>query len=223
MRPQLRTYLLVAFLLLFINFPLAQSTWTRWQVERNGEPTAATLVEHEVLGSAEDPRYWVSYRVSPPMDDEQAPLVRRVDKSSYDKAVETGQVSVLVRDDNVATSRAEGQVAGRAGLLVALALNLLLLAYAGVLWRFGSRWRRPAMLVTVRIEATQNVVSGEGDPVVEEGASKADPVLVRGIVEEITDHDVVLRLPDRSVIAVLDGHLVRVADGELGEVRGRYL
>lgn len=216
MRTPLRTYLLVGFLLLLINFPLAQSNWTRWQVERHGEPTTATLVEHEVLGSADDPRYWVSYRVLPPMDDQATPLVRRVDQAAYDAAVDSGQVTVLVRDGDLATSRAEGQVVGRAGLVIALGLNLLMLAYGLVLWRFGSRRRLP----TLRVEAVEDVIPAEGKTLIDESDG---PVLVRGTIGEITDHDVVLDIGSRSVIVVLDGHRVLVADGELAQVRGHYL
>ena len=207
---------MLGLVVLLINLPLVHSTWTRWQVERNGSDVTATLVDNDVLGAADDPAYWISYLLPSDIDPDQLEWAREVDKSAYDAAVASGTVTVRVLDGNPVTSRAEGQVVGRAGLIATLIADLLLVAFLWVLWRFG-RYGRPEVL---RLEALGDVVAGADDPGVEE---QDGVVHVTGALTEATDHDVVLDAAGRRVVVVLDGRAVLAAPGDRVSVRGRVL
>ena len=207
---------MLGLVVLMINLPLVHSTWTRWQVERNGTDVTATLVDDDVLGSDDDPAYWISYTLPAEIDPDQQEWAREVDKAAYDAAVASGTVTVRVLDGNPVTSRAEGQVVGSAGLVATLIADLLLAAFLLVLWRFG-RYGRPEVL---RLEALGDVVAGADDP----GVDEEDGVVhVTGALTEATDHDIVLDAAGRRVVVVLDGRAVLAAPGERVSVRGRRL
>ena len=205
---------MLGLVVLMINLPLVHSTWTRWQVERNGSDVTATLVDHDVLGAADDPAYWISYTLPSDIDPDQLEWAREVDKAAYDAAVASGRVTVRVLDDNPVTSRAEGQVVGRAGLVATLVADLLLLGFLWVLWRYGRYGRRPEVL---RLEALGDVVADADAPGVEE---QDGIVHVTGALTEATDHDVVLDAAGRRVVVVLDGRAVLAAPGERGQRAG---
>jgi hypothetical protein len=213
---RVRSWLMLGLVVLMINLPLVHSTWTRWQVDRNGSDVTATLVDNDVLGADDDPAYWIAYTLPRDIDPDQLEWAREVDKATYDEAVASGTVTVRVLDGNPVTSRAEGQVVGTAGLVATLVADLLLVAFLWVLWRFG-RYGRPEVL---RLEALGDVVAGAADP----GVDEQDGVVsVTGALTETTDHDVVLDAAGRRVVVVLDGRAVLAAPGERVSVRGRRL
>lgn len=218
-----KTRLVLILLVLFLNLPLAHSTWTRYQVERNGDEVAAAVVEDEVLGDGSDPAYWIRYRlpesaVAEDTDESLLEQNREVTRTTYDDAVAQGRIAVLVLDGEPLTSRAVGQVTAYAGVWFTLIADILLIGFLLVLWRFG-RYGRPEVL---RLEALGDVRAGAGD----RGVSEADDtgiVEVTGDVVEVTEHDVVLDAAERRVVVVLDGRAVLVAPGERAVVSGRRL
>ena len=109
----------------------------------------------------------------------------------------------------------EGQYVSRAGLYITLAADLLIVALVLLLWRFG-RYGRPGPL---RLEAVGDVTMAEPGDAIEEDPSGT--VTVRGEVQEIDGHVVVLDTGSRRAVVVVDGHDVRVEVGQQGQVPGR--
>ena len=215
MSTRLKSVLWLVLLVVVINMPLVQSTLTRRNVEQNGTEVTATLVEHDVLGDASDPAYWISYRLPKDVDPDQLPWAREVERTAYDEAVASGQVTVRMIEGSPETARVEGQYVSRAGLYITLAADLLILALVLLLWRFG-RYGRPEPL---RLEAVGDVTMAEPGDAIEEDPSGT--VTVRGEVQEIDGHVVVLDTGSRRAVVVVDGHEVRVEVGQQGQVPGR--
>jgi len=212
---RLKSILWLVLLVVVINLPLAQSTLTRRNVEQNGTVVTASLVDHDVLGDAGDPAYWISYRLPEDVDPDQVPWPREVERATYDEAVATGQVTVRVLEGSPASSRVEGQYVSRAGLYLTLAADLVILLLVLLLWRFG-RYGRPEPL---RLEAVGDVTTAEPGEAIEEDPSGT--VVVRGEVEEIDGHVVVLDTGSRRAVVVVDGHAVLVEVGQQAQVPGR--
>lgn len=215
MSTRLKSILWLVLLVVVINMPLVQSTLTRRNVEQNGTEVTATLVEHDVLGDASDPAYWISYRLPKDVDPDRLPWAREVERTAYDEAVASGQVTVRVIEGSPETARVEGQYVSRAGLYMTLGADLLILALVLLLWRFG-RYGRPEPL---RLEAVGDVTTAEPGDAIEEDPSGT--VTVRGEVQEIDGHVVVLDTGSRRAVVVVDGHEVRVEVGQQGQVPGR--
>ena len=138
-----------------------------------------------------------------------------MERAAYDEAVASGQVTVQVIEGSPETARVEGQYVSRAGLYITLAADLLILALVLLLWRFG-RYGRPGPL---RLEAVGDVTMAEPGDAIEEDPSGT--VTVRGEVQEIDGHVVVLDTGSRRAVVVVDGHEVRVEVGQQGQVPGR--
>ncbi len=161
MSRRVRSWLMLALVVLMINLPLVHSTWTRWQVERNGSDVTADPRRQRRARRRRRPGV-LDLLHAPPndIDPDQLEWAREVEKAAYDDAVASGTVTVRVLDGNPVTSRAEGQVVGTAGLVATLVADLLLVAFLWVLWRFG-RYGRPEVL---RLEALGDVVAERGRP-----------------------------------------------------------
>ncbi len=218
-----KSRLVLVLLVLFLNLPLAHSTWTRYRVQSSGEQVTATVVEDEVLGDESDPAYWIRYRlpesaVRDGTDDALLEQNREVTREVYDEAVSAQRIGVRVLDGQPLTSRAAGQVTAYAGLWFTLVADLLLLGFLFVLWRFG-RFGRPELL---RLEAVGDVRTSSGEPAVVD-EDDTGVIEVTGDVVEVTDHDVLLLAGRRRVVVVLDGRAVLAGPGERATARGRLL
>lgn len=212
----------LVLLVFLINFPLVQSALTRRDVERSGADVTATLVDHEVLGTSDDPQYWISYRLPTSIDPDQDVWPRELERSAYDEVVAAGRLTVRAIEGEPVSVRVPGQVVSRAGLVATLVADLLVLGFVLVLWRFG-RYGRPERTrpETIRLEAIGDV--REGGPVVSVDEDASGTVVVRGTLTEVTDHEVVLEVGRGRVVVVLDGHRVLADLHSPAEVPGRRL
>lgn len=212
---RLKSALLIVVLLVMINLPLVHSVWTSWQVERNGVDVTATLVGHQVLGSADDPAYWLTYRLPEDLDARQASA--RVTREAYDAAVAADAVQVRVLPDRTVAATVEGEVHSSLGWILTLTVDALLLTL--VLWvaRTG-RYRRGGVR---RIEAVSDVgVTAEPVGIDED---EAGIVTIRGELVTGDEHEVELDVAGERVIVVLDGHAVSAPVPGPARVRGRWL
>ena len=152
---------MLSLVVLMINLPLVHSTWTRWQVERNGTDVTATLVDNDVLGGADDPAYWISYTLPSDIDPDQLEWAREVEKAAYDAAVASGT------RHRPRARRQPGDLARRGagrrhvpGWWPPWSPTCCCVGFLWVLWRFG-RYGRPELL---RLEALGDVVAGATTP-----------------------------------------------------------
>lgn len=135
MRISRSSWALIAVMVVLVNMPLVQSTWTRADVERNGVDVVADVTETRNLGTAAEPSWWLAYRLPEALDTEQLSWPAEVDASTYDKAAEAGTVPVRVLEGKPEAAIIEGQVRHRAGLYITLVIDALLLALLLLLWR----------------------------------------------------------------------------------------
>jgi hypothetical protein len=187
---------LVAFIAFLVNFPLLNSTYLGWQVERSGVDVVAEVTEtREVSGDL-----LVVFTV--PGEGEREPFddaVAQVDEATYVEARRTGELDVRVLPDDGGAFTVEGQVTSRLGLVVTLLADLFLVAMVVLMLRF-----RSALRVELVLRATEDL---ERCP----PGSRLDRIaglryVVSGEVAELGDDEVVLDLGDRRVRVLLDGY-----------------
>lgn len=187
---------LIAFIGFLINFPMAHSTYLRWQVERSGVDVVAEVTETDEVGGD----LLVVFTV--PGDGRREPFegaVAEVDAATYDEARASQQLEVRVLPDDGGTFIVEGQVTSRLGLLVTVLADVFLAAMVVLMLRF-----RAVMRVELVLRAIQDL---ERCP----PGSRLDRLsglryVVVGEVAELGDDEIVLDLGDRLVRVQLDGY-----------------
>ena len=207
--------MLIVAVLALVNLPLVHSTWTRFDVERNGVDVVAEVTEADNLGTADEPSWWLGYVLPEEIDAKQSQWTAEVEAAAYDKATDDGTVPVRVLEGQPATAIVEGQVHSSAGLILTLIVDAALLLMAFLIWRFRGRgWRD-----VVTVEALEGVAPARP------GVSWVDlddgTVRVAGEVIERNDHEVMLDLGERLVRVVLDGHANPVDHQQPATVRAR--
>ncbi|HET7196412.1 MAG TPA: hypothetical protein VFI99_15610, partial [Nocardioides sp.] len=110
--------LMVVVLVAFINLPVLHSTWTRWQVQRNGTDTVAQVVDTRVLGDEADPNYWLVFRFSEDIDPQQLPWSAQVEREVFQEADAEGSVDVRVLESRPAAHIVEGQIRNPLGWII---------------------------------------------------------------------------------------------------------
>ena len=215
-RPRPKAVLLVLLLVTMINLPIVHSTWTRWKVERSGTDVTAPVVGHDVLGSADDPEYYVSFRLSREIDPDQHAWPVQLDKASYDEAVASRTLDVRVLPDQPSAYSVDGQVTGRLGLVITLLADLALLVMVALAWRF-----RGSLRPQLRAVATGDVERCKPGSALDK--LEGDLYLIRGEVSAIEADEIVLDHGDRSVVVALDGHHNPIGHQQPAQVRGRLI
>ena len=216
-RRRLKVWLLLALVLLVVNLPVVHSAWLRSQVERDGVDVTAEVIDEREVGDD----HFLAFRLpdqvaGQTLSDDDRSWTAQVDGSTYDEATRRRTVEVRVLPDRPAAYEVEGQVRSRAGLVVALGVDVLVGLMALLLWRFGSRLRPRLVL-----RATGDVERCAPGSLLER--DEDDEYLVRGEVAEIDGDEVVLDLGDRQVLVHLDGHRNPVGYQQSAQVRGRMV
>jgi hypothetical protein len=209
--------LLVVVLVAFINLPVLHSTWTRWQVERNGTDTVAEVVDTRILGEDADPSYWLVFRFPESIDPDRLEWSAQVDRETFEEASAEKSVEVRVLEDRPAAHSVEGQIRNPLGLIITLVADAILLLILLLAWRARGR-RRP---VPIRIAAIGDVERCPPGAVLEQ--IEGDLVLVRGEVTGIDGDEIVMDAGERDVLVILDGHQNPVGYQQPAEVRGRII
>jgi hypothetical protein len=214
-----RGILLVVLVVLFVNLPLVQSTWTRWRVDTAGTDVTAEVTGDRVLRDGDEQRYWLGFRFPEEVDPEGAQWSAEVDEATYDEAVDSGEIEARVLPDRPSAYRVEGQVRRPTGLITTLVADAVLLVVGLLVWRSRRRTRGlGGGLVLTAVEDLR-----PGPPGAELKQVEGDLHTVRGVVWRVSDDEVVLDLGDREVRVLLDGHDNPIDSGEPAEVRGRLL
>lgn len=122
-----------------VNLPLVHSTWTSARVDREGVDVTAELVGSRVLGRGDDARYWVSYRLPDDIDPGGGAWPAEVERATYDRIQESGEVRVRVLRDNPAAADVQGEVSRRAGTWSTLVVDAVLAVLVVLFWRHRRR------------------------------------------------------------------------------------
>lgn len=209
--------LLVVVLVAFINLPVLHSTWTRWQVERDGTEVAARVLDSRVLGDEDEPSHWLSFRFPQDIDPDQVSWTAQVDRETFEEASAERSVQVRVLEERPSAYIVEGQVRNRLGLLITVVADVILFLILLMVWRNRGRTRA----VPIRIAAIGDVERCPPGGMVEQ--IEGDLYRVRGEVTGIDGDEIVLDAGERDVLVVLDGHHNPVGYQQPGEVRGRLV
>jgi hypothetical protein len=209
--------LLVVVLVAFINLPVLHSTWTRWQVQRNGTDTVADVADTRVLGDEADPSYWVVFRFPEDIDPDQFAWSAQVERDVFQEADAEGSIDVRVLESRPAAYIVEGQIRNPLGWIITLIADAIILAILLLAWRSRGR-ARP---VPIRIAAIGDVERCPPGAVLEQ--IEGDLYLVRGEVTGIDGDEIVVDAGERDVLVILDGHQNPVGYQQPAEVRGRII
>jgi hypothetical protein len=210
--------LLVVVLIGFINLPVLHSTWTRWQVERNGTDTTAELVPERtrVLGADDDPAYWVTFRFDESIDPDRLEWPAQVDQEAFEEARAQGSVDVRVLEDRPAAHIVEGAVRNPLGYIITIVADVVLLAILLLVRR--ARPRRPVPIRVAAIGDVERCPPGQALEQIE-----GDLYLVRGEVTGLDGDEIVVDAGERDVLVILDGHHNPVGYQQPAQVRGRLV
>lgn len=212
MKRRTRYVLVLVLAAVLVNLPLLHSTWTDQRVERSGIEVQATVVDHRTVGG----QHLVSFTFPESVDPDQRTWQADVESSTYDDAVDTGELGVRVLQDDPAAYRVDGQVRSNALLVMTLLADVVLVLAALLLWRLGGR-RRP-QLRAIAMEDVERCAPGTALDRLE-----GETFLIRGEVSAIEPGQIVLELGDRSVLVHLDGHLNVVGHQQPAQVRARLV
>jgi hypothetical protein len=208
--------LLVVVLIGFINLPVLHSTWTRWQVQRNGTDTTAEVVDTRVLGAEDDPSYWLVFRFDEDIDPSQTPWTAQVDQDTFEEARAADTLDVRVLEDRPAAHIVEGAIRNPLGYIITIVADAVLLAILLLVRR--ARPRRPVPIRVAAIGDVERCPPGQALEQIE-----GDLYLVRGEVTGFDGDEIVVDAGERDVLVILDGHHNPVGYQQPAQVRGRLV
>ena len=208
--------LLVVLLVVFVNLPLAHSTWTRSRVESSGVATTAEVVGTDVQGAGDDQTRFVQFRYPAEVDPGRTQYAVAVDEAAFDEADRTGEIEVRHLADRPSAYVVEGEQRGSLGIVITVLGDAILVVILLLAWRYGGR-RRPWL----RMAAVEDVERCLPGVALERIAGTL--YLARGEVSGIEDGEIVLDLGDRDLHVVLDGHANPVGYQQPAQVRGRMI
>ena len=208
--------LLVVVLIGFINLPVLHSTWTRWQVQRNGTDTTAEVVDTRVLGAEDDPSYWLVFRFDEDIDPSQTPWTAQVDQDTFEEARAADTLDVRVLEDRPAAHIVEGAIRNPLGYIITIVADAVLLAILLLVRR--ARPRRPVPIRVAAIGDVERCPPGQALEQIE-----GDLYLVRGEVTGLDGDEIVVDAGERDVLVILDGHHNPVGYQQPAQVRGRLV
>ena len=208
---------LVAFVVVMINLPLANTVLLSWRLDSSGVDVVAdvTAAAAEPDGSGA-----VQFRYGPDVDPGQRAGVfgARLDAEAYRRATSSGVVQVRVLPDRLSAYDVEGEQSGHVGTLVTLVVDLVLLALGVQWWRRRGR-HAPEPVPVLHLVALEDVAPGGADPVLE--PLDDTTYVVSGEVALVDEVGIVLDLGDRRVRVDLAGHENPVGHREPARVTAR--
>jgi hypothetical protein len=205
-----RRLLFVAAIVVALALPLVASLVTRARIDSSGTDVEATVVDTSRRGDG----YLVAFRFPKDVDPDQDAYSASVSRASYERAVDSGTITVRVLDGRPEAHRAEGEIRSVTQYVV-MGAGILLVMMVG--WWWASRGRqRP----TVRIRADAPLEAAGPDDVGTLGRTTGDIYEAVGTIVSADDHEVVLDVGERHVVIHLAGHPNPVPVGSPARARG---
>lgn len=216
MKGRSRAGLLLVFLLLLINLPLAHSSWLGWRLDRDGVETSATLVKHDGVKTGGKTAFFVQFRLSEKLDPKQEVWSAPVSEAAYDEAVAADEVQVRVLPGHVSEYQVKGQLSSSIEWWLTGIADLILLLIAGLAWRF-----RPGSVRLMHIAATEDLRRCKPGS----GVERLDGGVIRvwGEVAEMGLGSLILEVGSERVRVDLAGHANPARYQQPVEVIGREI
>ncbi len=205
--------ILVLLALLLVNLPYGLHEYSQHRVASDGVRVTATVVDVSKAGNDAD----VSFRLPASVDADRTTRSVRVHRDVAVKAGRTGELEVRVLKGQPSVFHVDGQVQSRAGLILVVVADALILLMVLLTWRLGGRLRRPT-LVGVAVE---DVRSGEDGSLLDKQVDGT--YLINGEVTSVGPSSLVLTLRDRDVEIHLRDHENPVAVGGRAQVRAQLV
>jgi hypothetical protein len=206
-------WLLVAFALAIINVPYVLHEWQLHRAATDGVRVTATV--RHVVASGSDSR--IDFVLPRDVDAGQKLRTATVDRGTAAEAARTRQVGVRVLRGHPDAFDVDGQIRSRAGLVLALVADAVVVLMLVLSWRLGGRIRRPT-LVGVAVE---DVRSGEEGSLLDK--QDDGTYLINGEVTRTGPSSLLLSLRDRDVEIQLRDHENPIAVGDRAAVRAQLV
>lgn len=208
--------LLVVVLALFINLPLAHSTWTGWRVQQQGVDVTAQVLDRDDPGGEDCPALGICFRLPEEVDPDRTLRTAILESAAAEEADRSGELQVRVVEGDPEVFRVEGALRSSFGYVVTGVADVILLVIV-LLARRGRRSRA----MPVRISALHDMERCPPGTAWEELADGT--WLARGEVVGLEDDEIMLDVGDRVVVVILDGHANEVGWQQPAQVRGRLI
>ncbi len=149
MRPGRGAFAALLFVAVLVNLPFLHHSWQQWRIERNGVAVTAEVTDTDVLREESDPHYVVRLRLPEDIDPTGQTWPAEVDRATWLRAEESGEIGVRVLRDNPGAQRVDGERASPLGYVIIGVVDVVVLLLGLLLWRV----RRAGM--------TSDVIAGD--------------------------------------------------------------
>lgn len=149
MRPGRGAFAALLFVALLVNLPFLHHSWQQWRIDRAGVAVTAEVTGTDVLREESDPHYVVRLRLPEDVDPDRRTWPAEVDRATYQRAEESGEIGVRVLRDDPGAQRVDGERASPLGYVVIGVVDAVVVLLGLLLWRV----RRTGM--------TSDVIAGD--------------------------------------------------------------
>lgn len=205
--------ILVVCVLAVINVPFALHEWQLHRAATDGVPVTASVTG--VTGSGDDAI--VTFRLPQDVDPDRATRSVKVSADVGRRAATTHQLEMQVLKGHPSVFHVDGQVRSRAGLILTVVADLLVVGMLLLSWRLGGRIRRPTLIGI----AVEDVAPGSEGSLLDK--QEDGTYVINGEVARTGPASLVLTLRDRDVEINLRDHTNPIAVGERARVRAQLV
>lgn len=204
---------IIVLTLAIINVPYAVHEWQVHRAATSGTTVTATVVGVGRAGEDAD----VSFRLPRSVDPDQKVRLVKVHEDAARQAARTRTLEVEVLDGNLSAYHVDGQVESKAGLVLVVVADLIVLIMLLLSWRLGGRLRRPTLVAV----AVEDVAPGAEESVLDK--QEDGTYVINGEVAEAGPSTLRLTLRDRDVEVNLRDHANPVGIGAWARVRAQLV
>lgn len=134
MRPGRGAFAALLFVAVLVNLPLLHHSWQQWRIDRDGVRVSAEVTDTDVLREETDPHYVVRLRLPEDIDPDRRTWPAEVDRATWQRAEESGEIGVRVLADDPSAQHVDGERASRLGFVVIGVVDVVVLLLALLLW-----------------------------------------------------------------------------------------
>ena len=135
MRPGRGALAALLFVAVLVNLPFLHHSWQQWRIDRDGVEVTAEVTDTDVLREQTDPHYVIRLRLPEDVDPARRTWPAEVDRATWQRAGESGEIGVRVLRDNPGAQQVDGEQASPLGYIVIGVVDGVVLLLGLLLWR----------------------------------------------------------------------------------------
>ena len=135
MRPGRGALAALLFVAVLVNLPFLHHSWQQWRIDRDGVEVTAEVTDTDVLREQTDPHYVIRLRLPEDIDPARRTWPAEVDRATWQRAGESGEIGVRVLRDNPGAQQVDGEQASPLGYIVIGVVDGVVLLLGLLLWR----------------------------------------------------------------------------------------